>query len=86
MDRRDAGSGTLAGVERVLNAGVDTAAVATLRAAGDRLHAIRLPPGQLAGWSSLCAIEYRDAVRRLAAELALAGAALEAAIRAAEVP
>ena len=86
MDGRGTGGGTLLRVERVLSAGAGPDAVAALRVAGDRLGAIRLPPGQLPGWSSLCAIEYRDAIRRLAVELVVARAALEAAIRAAEAP
>jgi hypothetical protein len=47
-----------------------------------RASAIRLPPGDLPGWSSLCAAEYRDRVAGLAAELSGLRAELEAAVRA----
>jgi hypothetical protein len=59
----------------------DAAAVGALAAVAARLAAVRLPPGDLPGWSSLCAAEYRDAVGSLAAEVVAVRAALEAAIR-----
>jgi hypothetical protein len=61
-------------------------AAVALRSLAGRVAAIRLPPADLPGWSSLCAAEYRDAVRRLAGELDALHAALEAAIRAAASP
>jgi hypothetical protein len=61
-------------------------AVGALSAAAVRLAAVRLPPGDLPGWSSFCAAEYRDAVRSLAVEVGAVRDALEAAIRAAAAP
>jgi hypothetical protein len=62
------------------------AALAALEVVLGRAAAIRLPPADLPGWSSLCASEYRDQVAGLAAELSALRAALDAAVRAAAGP
>jgi hypothetical protein len=56
---------------------------AALQALASRADAIRLPPPDLPGWSSLCATEYRVLVAALAAELAALRSALGDAVRAA---
>jgi len=58
------------------------AAPAALAAVLDGAAAIRLPPADLPGWSSLCAAEYHDRVARLTAEVTALRAALEAALAA----